>query len=131
MRRGSVPEILRHGETAMIADDLAGMVAMVDQVAGLDPARLRQEAETRFSVARMVEGYLDAYEMMILGEPESGSLRRRLTNLQPSVGQSRSSIPAQGERRRMERVRGLAREQTCLLTDEWAARSPSSASPRS
>ena len=63
--------ILRHGETAMIADDLAGMVAMVDQVAGLDPARLRHEAETRFSVARMVEGYLDAYEMMILGEPES------------------------------------------------------------
>jgi len=55
----------------MIADDLAGMVAMVDQVAGLDPARLRREAETRFSVAQMVEGYLDAYEMMILGEPES------------------------------------------------------------
>jgi glycosyltransferase involved in cell wall biosynthesis len=71
MRRGSVPEILRHGETAMIADDLAGMVAMVDQVAGLEPARLRREAETRFSVAQMVEGYLDAYEMMILGEPES------------------------------------------------------------
>jgi hypothetical protein len=46
------------------------MVAMVDQVGELDPARLRQEAETRFSVSRMVEGYLDAYEMMILGEPE-------------------------------------------------------------
>jgi hypothetical protein len=44
---------------------------MVDQVADLDPARLRQEAEMRFSVARMVEGYLDAYEMQILGEPES------------------------------------------------------------
>ena len=71
MRRGSVPEILRHGETAMIADDLAGMVALVDQAAELDPARLRREAETRFSVARMVEGYLDAYEMMILRRAQS------------------------------------------------------------
>jgi glycosyltransferase involved in cell wall biosynthesis len=70
MRRGSVPEILLHGETAMIADDVAGMAAMVDRVAGLDPARLRHEAETRFSVARMVEGYLEAYELMILRKPE-------------------------------------------------------------
>ena len=70
MRRGSVPEILRHGETAMIADDLAGMVAMVDQVAGPRPCAAQAGGEKRFSVARMVEGYLDAYEMMILGEPE-------------------------------------------------------------
>jgi glycosyltransferase involved in cell wall biosynthesis len=27
MRRGSVPEILQHGRTAIIADDLAGMIA--------------------------------------------------------------------------------------------------------
>ena len=31
MRRGSVPEILRHGETAFIASDLAEMVALVDR----------------------------------------------------------------------------------------------------
>lgn len=67
MRRGSVPEILRHGETAFIANDLAEMVALVDRVAELDPARLRQEAEDRFSVEQMVDGYLDAYEQFIRG----------------------------------------------------------------
>ncbi|MCY7303000.1 MAG: glycosyltransferase family 4 protein [Thermoleophilia bacterium] len=71
MRRGSVPEILRHGETAFIANDLAEMIALVDRAAELDPARLRQEAETRFTVARMVEGYLQAYETMIVREPAS------------------------------------------------------------
>ncbi len=71
MRRGSVPEILRHGETAFIANDLAEMIALVDRATELDPARLRQEAEARFSVARMVEGYLQAYETMIVREPES------------------------------------------------------------
>ena len=65
VRRGSVPEILRHGETALIANDLAEMVALVDRVGELDPARLRVEAETRFSIDKMVEGYLEAYETMI------------------------------------------------------------------
>ncbi len=72
MRRGSVPEILRHGETGFIADDLAGMVSAVDRVAELDPAALRQEAENRFSVDRMVQGYLDAYERYLDGFDTAG-----------------------------------------------------------
>lgn len=64
MRRGSVPEILRDGETAYIADDLAGMVAAVEHVRNLDPAVLRREAEERFSTEQMVRGYLEAYEAM-------------------------------------------------------------------
>ena len=49
MRRGSVPEILRHGETAMIADDLAGMVAMVDQVGGPRPGPPQAARQRRAS----------------------------------------------------------------------------------
>jgi hypothetical protein len=60
-----VPEILRHGETALIANDLAEMVSLVGRVEELDPLRLRREAETRFSIEQMVEGYLEAYETMI------------------------------------------------------------------
>jgi glycosyltransferase involved in cell wall biosynthesis len=65
MRRGSVSELLRDGETAFLADDLAGMVAAVAEVDRLDPALLRREAEERFSVERMVDGYIAAYETMI------------------------------------------------------------------
>lgn len=62
LRRGSVPEVLRHGETGYVADDLGGMVAGVELVSGLDPEVLRADVELRFSVERMVEGYLEAYE---------------------------------------------------------------------
>ena len=60
-----MPEILRHGKTAFIANDLAEMVSLVDRAEELDPARLRLEAETRFSIEQMVDGYLEAYETMI------------------------------------------------------------------
>jgi hypothetical protein len=56
-----VPEILRHGHTGFIADDVPGMVAAIARVAELDPAVLRAEAVERFSVERMVDGYLEAY----------------------------------------------------------------------
>lgn len=76
MRRGSVPELLRHGRTAYIADDLDDMVAGVDRVGELDPSVLRAEAERRFSVAKMVSGYVAAYETMISPErsDERGAL---------------------------------------------------------
>jgi glycosyltransferase involved in cell wall biosynthesis len=62
LRRGSVPEVLTDGRTGFIADDLAAMVARVERAGELEPAVLRAEAARRFSVERMVDGYLDAYE---------------------------------------------------------------------
>jgi len=76
MRRGSVPEILRHGRTAFVSDDLAGMVAAVERAPELDPALLRQHAEERFSVENMVDGYIGAYEKMIAGTMKSASLSK-------------------------------------------------------
>ena len=57
-----MPEILRHGRTAYVADDLGGMVAGIDRVGDLDPEELRRDVERRFSVERMVDGYLQVYE---------------------------------------------------------------------
>jgi glycosyltransferase involved in cell wall biosynthesis len=64
MRNGSVPELLRQGETGLIADDLPGMVNALAQVDGLDTDRLRQEAAQRFSIQRFIESHLDTYEIM-------------------------------------------------------------------
>lgn len=74
LRRGSVPELLRHGHTAYVADDLDSLVTGVELASRLDPALLRAEAERRFSVQRMVAGYLRAYEG-VLGTAEIVSAR--------------------------------------------------------
>jgi glycosyltransferase involved in cell wall biosynthesis len=65
LRRGSVPELLDHGRTGFIADDLPGMVAAVENVRALDPRELREEVEKRFTPARMVDGYLEAYDQLL------------------------------------------------------------------
>lgn len=64
-RRGSVPELLRHGRTGYIARDLDDMVVALDLVDTLDPSALRSEAERRFSVERMIGRYLAAYDDLI------------------------------------------------------------------
>lgn len=61
-RRGSVPEILRNGQTGMICESDDEMVDAVRGVAQLDRGLCRKEFEERFSVAVMAGAYLDVYE---------------------------------------------------------------------
>jgi len=65
LARGSVPELLEHGQTGIIARDVDGMVASLAEVERLDPRVLRAEVENRFTVKQMVDGYLDAYELLL------------------------------------------------------------------
>ncbi len=71
-RRGSVPEILRNGQTGMVCDSDDEMVDAVRQVAHLDRGRCRKEFEQRFSVAVMARAYLDVYERACTGRPRRG-----------------------------------------------------------
>jgi len=64
-RRGSVPEVIDHGRTGFVVDDLDEMAAAVDEVGWLDPLELRREAETRFSPDRLVDEHLAAYELLV------------------------------------------------------------------
>ena len=63
-RRGSVPEILDHGVTGFISEYLSEMADSVEQVALIDRARCRQAFEQRFTIERMVRGYLNVYEQL-------------------------------------------------------------------
>jgi glycosyltransferase involved in cell wall biosynthesis len=59
--RGSVPEIVRHGETGFIVDDVEGALAALPLIERLDRAALRRYVEERFSREQMVDKYLAAY----------------------------------------------------------------------
>src|SRR5512134_927926 len=60
-RRGSVPEIVEHGLTGLIVENEDEAVVAVRRASMLDRWRVRQRFEERFSVERMVSGYLALY----------------------------------------------------------------------
>lgn len=63
--RGSVPEILQHGETAWICETEDEMVRAVEQVRSIDRARCREAFEHRFTVATMAARYLEMYDSLV------------------------------------------------------------------
>ena len=61
-RRGSVPEVIDHGVSGLIVDDLEGAVAAVREIADLDRRAVRRTFEQRFTAAGMARRYLRLYE---------------------------------------------------------------------
>ena len=58
---GSVPEILRHGITGLIASSLEELVAAVGKIGELSRQTCRREFETRFTAEVMAADYENAY----------------------------------------------------------------------
>lgn len=62
---GSVPEIIRHGETGFIVRSVEEAVSALLHVADLDRARCRADFEERFSAGRMARDYVATYHAAI------------------------------------------------------------------
>jgi glycosyltransferase involved in cell wall biosynthesis len=65
-RHGAVPEVLEHGVTGFVCEDVESAVEWLSQIDRLDRRTCRQRFEERFSVARMAQDYLKIYETLIL-----------------------------------------------------------------
>lgn len=63
--RGSMPEIVVHGETGFLAADLDEMVRLVERVGDLDRKKCRKRVEDRFCVTRMVKDYIKVYKKIL------------------------------------------------------------------
>jgi glycosyltransferase involved in cell wall biosynthesis len=63
-RRGSVPEVVEHGHTGFIVDDVASAVAAVGRLGELDRAAVRRRFEERWTARRMAEDYVRIYERL-------------------------------------------------------------------
>lgn len=59
--RGSIPEIIRHGETGYIVEDMDQAVAAVAAVREIDRSACRADVEQRFTQTRMAQDYVRAY----------------------------------------------------------------------
>ncbi|MCR8526638.1 glycosyltransferase, partial [Escherichia coli] len=64
LRRGSVPELIEHGTTGFICDDVDEMADAVANIGEIDPDACRRGAE-RFTAERMSRGYVDVYRSLL------------------------------------------------------------------
>jgi len=62
---GSVPEIMQHGQTGWIVNDIDEAVEAVEKVELVDRAQCRAIFEERFSSRRMAQDYLKVYGQII------------------------------------------------------------------
>jgi glycosyltransferase involved in cell wall biosynthesis len=64
-RRGSMAEIVRHGENGFLVDSQEDAVAAVDASSSLDRTAVRSSVEERFDTERMVDDYLAVYRRVV------------------------------------------------------------------
>ena len=62
---GSVPEVITHGSTGLIVNNLADAVSAVPQVSTLSRAACRKEFEGRFTATRMARDYVKLYQRIL------------------------------------------------------------------
>jgi glycosyltransferase involved in cell wall biosynthesis len=68
---GSVPEVLRDGETGLLVRSVEAAASAVRDVGTLDRRRCRAEFEARFSARRMADDYLTLYRRLT-EDPDEG-----------------------------------------------------------
>jgi glycosyltransferase involved in cell wall biosynthesis len=64
-RRGSMPEIIRHGQTGYIVDDINGATDAIATISSIDRSDCRADVEQRFTDRRMARDYVRVYETIL------------------------------------------------------------------
>jgi glycosyltransferase involved in cell wall biosynthesis len=72
-RRGSMPELIDDGVTGFLVVDDDGALAAVGRAGSLDREGIRSQAVARFDRARMVDAYIDAYQVVAGSRWRNGS----------------------------------------------------------
>lgn len=72
--RGSMPEVIKDGETGYLVEDVEDAVEKLKHVPDIDRRRCRQWVEERFTKERMVNDYVEVYKKII--EMETPNARR-------------------------------------------------------
>ncbi|MBB4078255.1 glycosyltransferase involved in cell wall biosynthesis [Lewinella aquimaris] len=63
--RGAMPELIEHGRTGYLTDNVEEAAELVAMCGQLDRGEVAQVARDRFSVERMTEGYIEVYNTIL------------------------------------------------------------------
>ena len=91
-RCGSVPEVIDHGVTGFIVEDMDAAAAAVGRVGELDRARVRAAFESRFSASRMAADYITVYEQLVAGRRRAAAAGNDLAR--PRRREVRALVPS-------------------------------------
>jgi glycosyltransferase involved in cell wall biosynthesis len=94
LRRGSVPEVVRHGATGWICDSPDELPAALQRVGELDPDTCVEQVQSAFSAGLMARRYERAYRRAITNHRRSRRPARRPT----VVASSRRPAAPEGQR---------------------------------
>ncbi len=90
MARGSVPEVVSHGETGFVCRSTDEMVTAVERVSRIDRRACRRHVERHFSASRMADGYEAVYARLLTEKwPVLASLHAVLVD---GVGRHRARL---------------------------------------
>lgn len=78
LRQGSIPEVITHGVTGYICQDVDEMVQGIARVEQLDQDRIRQVCQEHFDVSTMAARYFTIYERLIEQRATGELLPRRV-----------------------------------------------------
>lgn len=67
LRRGAATEVIKDGVTGFLGNTLDDLVKAVSRVPEIKPDICRQYVAENFSIEKMVDGYEDAYKMVLYG----------------------------------------------------------------
>lgn len=68
--RGSIPELIKTGETGYVVEDIEGMIDAVLNIETIDRAACRERVLANFTAGRMADGYEAIYKRVLNPEPE-------------------------------------------------------------
>jgi glycosyltransferase involved in cell wall biosynthesis len=63
--RGSVPEVIDHGVTGYVCEDIQGAVAALQRIDELSRTEIRAQFERRFTSETMAQNYVDGYATLL------------------------------------------------------------------
>jgi len=63
--KGSMPELIEHGKTGFLVKDVQEAIETIPNVDSIDRAYCNKYAAEKFSIDRMVKGYISVYEQIL------------------------------------------------------------------
>lgn len=81
MKLGSTQEVINHGKTGFLCNNVDEFVSAIDRVSELSRAACREYVSNRFSLQSMTDGYEAVYRQLLVDKlaPSNGHLRNALS----------------------------------------------------